>query len=79
MAKAQQPTAKLGAVSELVKYFKSSFAELKKVQPPSKQEAIQQTIVVVMLIVFFSIALALMDGLFQHAMGWLIDGSGELR
>lgn len=79
MGKSEQSTANREAASGLVDYFKASFAELKRVQPPSKQEAIQQTIAVLMLIVFFSIALALMDGLFQYVMGWLIDSRGQLR
>jgi preprotein translocase SecE subunit len=79
MGKSEQSTANREAASGLVHYFKASFEELKRVKPPSKQEATQQTIAVLMLIVFFSIALALMDGLFQYVMGWLIDSPGKLR
>lgn len=53
-------------------YFTESFAELKKVHAPSRQEAWQHTISVLALIVFFSLVLAVMDWVFRGIMWRLI-------
>ena len=73
VGKSAQTTSRPKPIQETLSYFSSSVAELKRVQPPSKQEAIQQTIAVIVLIVLFSAALAMMDGVFQFLMGWIVE------
>lgn len=79
VGKSAQTTSKPKALESTLSYFSGSVAELKRVQPPSKQEAIQQTVAVLVLIVLFSAALALMDGAFQFLMGWIINAQGPVR
>ncbi len=53
-------------------YFSESYEELKKVQTPTRQEAFRLTLVVLMIIVFISLSLFLMDMTFNWLMGRLI-------
>jgi preprotein translocase subunit SecE len=53
-------------------YFSESYEELKKVQSPTRQEAFRLTLVVLMIIVFISLCLFLMDMTFNWVMGKLI-------
>jgi preprotein translocase subunit SecE len=77
VGKSAQATSKPKPFQATLSYFSGSVAELRRVQPPSKQEAIQQTIAVLVLIVLFSAALAMMDGAFQFLMGWILEGQGR--
>jgi len=79
VGKSAQTTSRPKPLQATFSYFSSSLAELKRVQPPSKQEAIQQTIAVLVLIVLFSAALAMMDGAFQVLMGWIVGGQGRVQ
>lgn len=72
MAKVVQAGSKEGKFHSTKSYFAESLAELKKVHAPTKQEAWQTTIQVLVLIVFFSLVLAVMDWIFGKIMGWII-------
>jgi preprotein translocase SecE subunit len=79
VGKSAQTASKPRPLQATYSYLSGSVAELKRVQPPSKQEAIQQTVAVLVLIVLFSAALAMMDGAFQVLMGWLVGGQGRVQ
>ncbi len=59
-------------VSRSRNYLTESYDELKKVQTPTRQEAFRLTLVVLMIIVFISLCLFLMDMSFNWVMGKLI-------
>jgi preprotein translocase subunit SecE len=48
-------------MKKIINFIKESYAELKKVIWPSRDDVVAQTIVVVVSLVFVSIALALID------------------
>jgi preprotein translocase SecE subunit len=64
-------TATQRPASKRPSYFAQSVAELKKVQAPTKAETWQQSMAVLALIVFFSVALAVLDWTFRALM-WRI-------
>ena len=51
----------MGVTMKITTFIKESYAELKKVIWPSKNDVISQTVVVVVSLVFVSAALALVD------------------
>ncbi len=53
-------------------YFAESYQELKKVQTPTRQETLRLSLVVLMIIVFVSICLFVMDQVFSWLMGKMI-------
>lgn len=57
----------------LLKYIKDSFAELKKVTWPTRQEAINSTLVVVVLSVGAAIFLGAVDFGFTEGLNYLIS------
>jgi preprotein translocase SecE subunit len=59
-------------VSRSRSYLSDSYDELKKVQTPTRQEAFRLTLVVLMIIVFISLCLFLMDMTFNWLMGKMI-------
>jgi preprotein translocase SecE subunit len=59
-------------VSRGSEYISESYEELKKVQTPTRQEAFRLTLVVLMIIVFISLCLFLMDMTFNWLMGKMI-------
>ena len=68
-----------GAVAErkkepnaVIRYFRETAAELRKVTWPTRQEARELTTVVVIVVVLMAIALGLVDYLFSRIVGWLI-------
>lgn len=73
MVKAEKSAPREGRYKVATGYLSDSLAELKKVQAPTRQEAWQHTIQALFLIVFFSIILAVMDGLFQWITGWIFN------
>ncbi len=79
VGKSAQTTSKPKPLQGMLSYFSGSVAELKRVQPPSKQEAVQQTIAVLVLIVLFSAALAMMDGAFQFLMSKIAGSQVSAR
>ncbi|HSR48030.1 MAG TPA: preprotein translocase subunit SecE [Anaerolineales bacterium] len=56
----------------VVRYFRETAAELRKVTWPTRQEARELTTVVVIVVVLMAIALGLVDYLFSRIIGWLI-------
>jgi preprotein translocase SecE subunit len=72
MAKVAQEMISQSAYRRASSYFGESLGELKKVQPPSRQETRLQTLVVLGLIAMFSAVLAVMDGLFNVVMSWIV-------
>lgn len=74
MAK-QQDTSQAGAVGRAVSYFQEAWQELKKVHPPTKQETIQGTVGVLMMVFFFGLFLGLADNLVGTLMEWVL-GTG---
>jgi preprotein translocase subunit SecE len=65
-------TASASVISRGTDYVSSSVEELKKVQTPTRQEAIRLTGVVVMIIVFISMCLFVMDLVFNWLMAKMI-------
>lgn len=53
----------------IVRYLRETWAELKKVSWPTRNEAINLTIVVVVVATFLSIVLSLMDWVFSALFG----------
>lgn len=59
-------------ISQASGYLSESVEELKKVQSPTRQEAIKLTGVVLMIIVFISLCLFVMDLAFNWLMGKML-------
>jgi preprotein translocase subunit SecE len=57
----------------VVRYFRETSAELRKVTWPTRQEARHLTTVVVIVVVIMAIALGLIDFIFGRLIGWLIS------
>ena len=57
----------------VVRYFRETAAELRKVTWPTRQEARELTTVVVIVVILMAIALGLVDLLFSRLVGWLIS------
>jgi preprotein translocase subunit SecE len=53
----------------IVRYFRETWFELKKVSWPTRAEAVNLTIIVVVVTTFLSIVLGLMDWLFSMGFG----------
>lgn len=56
----------------IVRYFRETWFELKKVSWPTRTEAVNLTIIVVVVTTFLSIVLGLMDWLFSMGFGLLL-------
>jgi preprotein translocase subunit SecE len=56
----------------VVRYFRETAAELRKVTWPTRQDARELTTVVVIVVVLTAIALGLVDFVFSRLVGWLI-------
>lgn len=54
-------------------YFRESLEELRKVQTPTREETMRNTWVVLMIIVFISLALFVVDMTFHKIMSLLIS------
>ena len=57
----------------VVRYFRDTSAELRKVTWPTRQEARHLTTVVVIVVVVMAIALGLVDYGFSRLIGWLVS------
>ena len=57
----------------VVRYFRETAAELRKVTWPTRQEARHLTTVVVIVVILMAIALGLVDYLFSRLIGWLVS------
>jgi preprotein translocase subunit SecE len=56
-------------VDKITAYFKNSYAELRKVNWPSRQQAIKHTVAVVV----FSAVLAVFLGMIDFILSWLLQ------
>jgi len=59
-------------MKKIIDFIKESYAELKKVTWPSRDDVVAQTVVVVVSVVFVSIALAIIDFISFKAIEWII-------
>jgi len=56
----------------ITRYFRETIAELRKVNWPSREEAIRLTILVLVVVFFMSALLGVLDFVFTRIMGWII-------
>ncbi len=69
MAKVE--VAKKKQENAIVRYFRETWFELRKVSWPTRNEAVNLTIIVVVVTSFLAIVLSLMDWLFSSGFGLL--------
>ena len=50
-----------GKMKKIIEFLRESYGELKKVNWPSQEDVISQTVIVVISLIFISVSLALMD------------------
>ena len=65
--------AKTNLAVSSVNFFKEAWAELKKVHRPTRQETVQMTKSVILLIVIFAVFLGLVDFISGYVMRWLLN------
>ena len=77
MAKSKSSAATATPRNEnpLVKYFNETRAELRKVTWPTREEATNLTIIIVMVTIVVAIFLGLLDFLFQEVVSGIIIGN----
>ena len=56
----------MASIGKVKQFWADTFDELKKIAHPTRQEAIQATIVTILFMVFFAVILALLD--------WILKG-----
>jgi preprotein translocase subunit SecE len=66
---ARSATAKKSQENAIIRYFRETWFELKKVSWPTRKEAVNLTIIVVVVTTFLAIILAVLDWLFQMGFG----------
>ena len=59
-------------MKKIIAFIKESYAELRKVTWPTRDDVVSQTIVVVVSLAFVSIALAVIDFLSFKVIEWII-------
>ena len=62
----------IGVSANPVRFFQESWAELKKVHPPTKDETIQATVVVFIMMVIFAVLLGVFDIFAGNVMTWIM-------
>jgi len=62
--------------NRLTRYFKETWYELKKVSWPTRQEAINLTLMVIAVTSFLAVVLGLMDWLFKSGLSLLVGAVG---
>ena len=62
--------------NRLVNYFRETYYELKKVSWPTRREAMNLTLMVIVVTAFLAIVLSLMDWVFSSGMTLLINWLG---
>jgi preprotein translocase subunit SecE len=60
----------------IVRYFRETWYELKKVSWPTRREAANLTLIVIAVTIFMSIVLGLMDWLFQTGLALILKATG---
>ncbi len=71
MAKSRAASKK--KLNPVVRYFRDTSAELKKVTWPTRQEATKLTIIVLIVVGFMSGLLGTLDYIFSRVMGFIIS------
>lgn len=71
MAKKKAASKKRG--NPVTRYLREMIAELKKVSWPSRQEATQLTLIVLVVVTVMSVFLGTLDLLFARFMGFLLN------
>ncbi len=71
MAKSRAASKKKS--NPVVRYFRETNAELKKVTWPTRQEATKLTIIVLIVVGFMSALLGTLDYIFSKVMGFIIS------
>lgn len=70
--------AKIGAFfKRIVKYFRDTFSEMKKVMWPSKKQIINNTLVVFVVVVVMALIIFLLDTLFGLGLTGLLNLVGK--
>ncbi len=69
---AKSVVAKEPKENAIVRYFRDTWAELKKVSWLSRSEATHLTLVVIVVAAFMSVVLSLMDWVFSSILGLLL-------
>ena len=67
-----EKTAKPGFFTRLGKYLRDTRSEVKKIVWPTKSQVINNTIVVIVMIVLISAFIALVDAAFTYGLGLLL-------
>jgi preprotein translocase subunit SecE len=66
---ARSATAKKKQENAIVRYLRETWFELRKVSWPTRKEAVNLTIIVIVVTTFLSIILSVMDWIFQSLFG----------
>jgi preprotein translocase subunit SecE len=66
---AKQAVASKSRENAIVRYFRETYYELKKVSWPTRAEAINLTVIVILVTSFLAIVLSLMDWVFSALFG----------
>ena len=72
MAKSKSVTAKQRKENPIVSYLRETWFELRKVSWPTRREAINLTIIVIVTATFLAIVLSLMDWLFSSGFSLIL-------
>ena len=64
----EQAEKQESSVARATSYFSDSWAELKKVTHPTKQETIQATVVTLIIVTFVAVCLFILDVIFNRLM-----------
>ncbi len=56
----------------IVRFFRETIAELRKVNWPTRQEATQLTIIVLVVVFLMSMLLGVLDLIFSRLFGWIV-------
>ena len=66
-------TEKKNFIPRSIDFFRESWAELKKVHHPTRQETIQATLGVLFMVVVFAVVLGGIDLFVGHIMRWILS------
>jgi preprotein translocase subunit SecE len=66
---ARSATAKKAQDNAIIQYFRETYFELKKVSWPTRREAVNLTVIVILVTTFLAIVLGLMDWIYSMIFG----------
>jgi preprotein translocase subunit SecE len=66
---ARSATARRAQDNRIVQYFRETYFELKKVSWPTRREAVNLTVIVILVTTFLSIVLGLLDWIYSMIFG----------